>query len=167
MSIAIRSPRAADIHEINALLGQLGYPIDVDTLRGRLAGILDSGDHLFLVADFDSHCVGWIHAAVCDYIDSGPFVVIGGLVVDKAHRGRGVGKLLMQRAEGWARDRGLSVVRVWSSEPRKEAHDFYARLGYTHIKTHFAFAKSLAADGQASLAGMVPKIVEDHADKRR
>jgi hypothetical protein len=64
----------------------------------------------------------------------------------------------MEYAENWAREQQCSVVRLWSSAGRTDAHRFYERLGYTVIKTHYSFAKSLAPDGARELSQFVPRI---------
>jgi GNAT superfamily N-acetyltransferase len=68
---------------------------------------------------------------------------IGGLVVGESHRGQGVGQLLMQQAEEWARARGCRAVYLRTNVIRTDAHRFYERLGYTRIKTQHAFRKNL------------------------
>ena len=93
-----------------------------------------------------------------EFVESAAFVVIGGLVVDRAHRKRGIGSLLMERAEEWARTQGCSLVRLWSSSIRVEAHRFYEHLGYRNIKTQYSFVKPVAAAGQDVLRSLVPKV---------
>ena len=78
--------------------------------------------------------------------------------MDREHRSTGIGRLLVQHAERWAREQGCSVVRLSSSAGRTASHRFYEHLGYANIKTQYAFAKSLDAEGQASLAKFVPRI---------
>ena len=58
-------------------------------------------------------------------------------------RGQGVGRVLVERAEGWAKARGLKSVYVRSNIVRKDAHAFYQKLGYKIIKTQSAFRKAL------------------------
>jgi hypothetical protein len=55
-----------------------------------------------------------------------------------------------------SRKRGCSVVRLWSSSARTDAHRFYRALGYTNIKTQYSFMKSLDADVQDHLSQFVP-----------
>jgi GNAT superfamily N-acetyltransferase len=55
----------------------------------------------------------------------GVYAEIGGLVVERRRRKKGIGKLLMTGAEEWAREQGCSVVRLRSSAVRTEAHRFY------------------------------------------
>jgi len=101
--------------------------------------------------------VGWIHVLVAEYVESDAAAVIGGLVVDRSHRRSGVGRVLVDAAEAWARQQGCAVVRLWSSSTRTEAHRFYEGLGYTNIKTQYSFAKSLAGTSQ-DLRRLVPRV---------
>jgi GNAT superfamily N-acetyltransferase len=78
-------------------------------------------------------------------------------VVERAHRRKGIGRLLMYEAEEWARLQGCSVVRLWSSSARTASHLFYEQLGYTNIKTQYSFIKSLKAGGQ-DLRTFVPRV---------
>ena len=52
------------------------------------------------------------------------------LVVDEAHRRRGVGRRLMEEAASWSRRQGAVqlVLSVWSEN--EEAEGFYRQLGY-------------------------------------
>ena len=160
MAVIIRTARLADAAEIARLTAQLGYEADPAAISGRLSRLLPRADQQFLVAVTDAQVVGWVHALIGDYIESDPFVVIGGLVVDRNVRRLGVGRLLMRHAEDWARSRGHSVIRLSSSATRTAAHRFYEALGYTRIKVHFAVGKSLDGQGDAGLRRFVPRVDE-------
>ena len=70
---------------------------------------------------------------------------------------KGVGRLLLEQAEQWAREEGIGIVRVWSSDQRHRAHRFYEREGYAVVKTQLAFVKTV--DGEAhDLAGYTPRV---------
>ena len=56
------------------------------------------------------------------------WLYIDELWVDEAQRGSGLGKRLMQQAEGYAREKGLSGLWLWTQS--WQAADFYQRLGY-------------------------------------
>ena len=49
------------------------------------------------------------------------------LAVDPAERSRGIGKLLLDAAKAWARERGATHLELDSSEARTDAHRFYER----------------------------------------
>ena len=49
-----------------------------------------------------------------------------------------------------------SIVRLWSSATRTDAHAFYEHVGYTNIKTQYSFIKPLDAAGEARRRGFIP-----------
>jgi GNAT superfamily N-acetyltransferase len=158
MPASIRIARVSDAADLAVLTAQLGYEVEPSALGDRLSRILTRSDQQFVVAEDESRIVGWLHALVVEYVESQPFVAIGGLVVDKSARRQGIGRLLVEYAEKWAREQRCSVVRLWSSAGRTEAHRFYEDLGYAVIKTQYSFAKSLAPDNAQHLSQFVPRI---------
>jgi len=64
----------------------------------------------------------------------------------------------MERAEAWAVEQGCSIVRLWSSDARTDAHRFYERLGYSHIKTQYSFVKALDSDGRRQFDNFIPRL---------
>jgi GNAT superfamily N-acetyltransferase len=158
MAISVRVARESDAPEISALTFQLGYEVSTGNVAARLSRILVRGDQQFLVAELDGHAVGWVHTSIFEYIESDAFVVIGGLVVDKNFRGQGIGSLLMAQAEEWARSRGCSIVRLWSTSTRTASHRFYQDLGYTNIKTQYSFAKSLGDGRPETFRAFIPQV---------
>jgi GNAT superfamily N-acetyltransferase len=154
----VRIARVSDAGDIARLTRQLGYDLEAPAAAERLSRLLARADHEFFVADVDGHVAGWLHATILEYVESGPFVVIGGLVVDEQHRRKGVGRLLMAQAEAWARQQGCAIVRLWSSAARAAAHRFYEELGYTNIKTQYSFIKSLDGTGDPQLQMFIPAL---------
>lgn len=158
MTANVRLARTSDAPDIARLTSQLGYDVPDAEVAARLARILPGAGQRFFVAEHDGRPVGWLHAAITEYVETGRFVVVAGLVVDRGARRTGIGALLMQHAEAWARELGCPVVRLSSSAGRTAAHRFYERLGYTIIKTQFSFAKSLDAAAASNLMTFVPRI---------
>ena len=158
MAISIRVARISDTEDISTLTSQLGYEVDVSTVAARLSRILLRSDQQFTVAELDGCLAGWVHAVISEYIESDRFVVIGGLVVDKNHRMKGTGRMLMDHAERWAREQGCLIVRLRSSSTRTAAHKFYEALGYTNIKTQYSFIKSLVDAPSQELRKFIPKV---------
>jgi GNAT superfamily N-acetyltransferase len=157
-SVTIRGARTSDSPEIAQLTTQLGYDLSEADAADRLSRILRRDDQQFFVADLDGRAVGWVHVLCAEYVDAEAFVVIGGLVVDRNHRRLGIGRALMDRAEGWARERGCSVVRLTSSATRSAAHRFYEDLGYTNIKRQYSFIKPLDQAAAARVRTFVPRV---------
>jgi GNAT superfamily N-acetyltransferase len=156
--ITLRAARLADAERIAALTTQLGYQIDAATVRVRLGRILQRPDQVFVVAAIADEAVGWLHLVLREYLEVEPYVMVAGLVVDEAHRRRGIGRLLMDRADRWGREQNCSFIRWWSSSTRVEAHRFYESLGYAKVKTQFSFAKSIDPARQDDLRAFVPRL---------
>jgi GNAT superfamily N-acetyltransferase len=68
-------------------------------------------------------------------------VNILGFVVKGKCRNQGVGKLLGQSLEQWAKENGHTGIRLDSGFSRSAAHRFYESQGYTHVKDHKCFRK--------------------------
>ena len=158
MPVTIRPARQGDAADLARLTAQLGYDVESDGLAQRLSRVLASPDQGVIVADLDGEVVGWVHTMIWEYLEAEAFVVIGGLVVDESRRKAGIGRALMQAAEEWARSRGHSVVRLWSSLARTGAHRFYERIGYTNIKTQYSFVKALDGDTSKGFARFIPHV---------
>jgi len=134
----------ADIPQLPELCNQLGYPSSEEEVRARFGGIDAAADHgLFVAAMADGRLAGFLHVFLFRTMESEPRAEIGGLVVDGEQRSLGIGKLLMERAETWAREHGCKIVSLRSNVIRERAHAFYERLGYKHVKTQKSFRKPL------------------------
>jgi GNAT superfamily N-acetyltransferase len=142
----IRQMQAADAGVVAALTSQLGYASTESDVRRRHNLIKDRMDARLIVGQRDEgRIVGWIHVQVVCLLESDPRAAIWGLVVSESARGTGVGRALVEAAEGWALSLGLDVMAVNSNVVREGARAFYEHLGYSIVKTQNAFRKKLAA----------------------
>ncbi len=145
--VAVRNAAISDAHRVAELCGVLGYPVTGDLMAERLARVLDDSEDTVLVAVLPSgKVIGWLHASERQLLEMGRYAEILGLVVDAAHRGLGVGRELIARAEAWTAARGLSDLHVRSNVVRLESHPFYQRLGYLKVKTQHAYRKALSTN---------------------
>jgi ribosomal protein S18 acetylase RimI-like enzyme len=143
-TLRIRAARPSDAPSLAALSGELGYPAEVDIMRGRLEAIGHRPTDIVLVAELSpAGLVGWIHAAEQAVLEYGQRAEILGLVVSQDVRQHGIGRGLVAAVERWASDRGLVQISVRSAVTREASHLFYQRLGYRRIKTQHAYRKSL------------------------
>jgi ribosomal protein S18 acetylase RimI-like enzyme len=117
MGLTIRDAQAADAEPIAGLLAQLGYPVEASAVRPRLDRLAIVGDRVEL---------------------DRPASKISALVVDEAHRGRGVGRALVEEMEVEARARGCEVLFLTTAARRKAAHAFYERVGLEETGKRFA-----------------------------
>lgn len=136
--------RADDTARVAELTGQLGYPSTPDDIGGRFAYLRRRPEDEVLVAvGEDDQPIGWIHVSRFASLEASDVALIGGLVVDDAHRAGGIGEALLDAAEGWARGHGASTMVVRSRITRERAHRFYERHGYRTVKTSHVFEKPL------------------------
>jgi GNAT superfamily N-acetyltransferase len=144
LPITVRQATIDDAERLSELSTQLGYPASRKDVERRLKLIARSPENVVYVAALaDRRVVGWLHAYVRRLVESDPTADIGGLVVDEGCRRSGAGRLLMQHAEQWARERGCKAVTLRSNVLREAAHGFYQSLGYTIVKTQHAYRKVL------------------------
>ena len=136
-----RPARAADASEIARLAGELGYPVDVQTMAARLHALTHDPRHCVWVIDGDGRLAGWVAAERRLSLEAGERVEVTGLVVDSAIRRSGVGRTLVTAAETWASGQGINVVVVRSNVQRQASHPFYERLGYERRKSQHVYVK--------------------------
>jgi GNAT superfamily N-acetyltransferase len=143
-AIEIRSAEDRDITTLARLAGELGYPSTPEQVRERFADIKAATHQATFVAVTDGVAViGWIQLSEARSLESEPRAEITGLVVDSNFRGGGAGRLLVERGEEWAHQRGLTVIGVRSNIIRERTHAFYERLGYAVTKTQKVFRKRI------------------------
>ena len=144
MKAQIRPATEADVGPMAELTTQLGYPVDPQTLRERLADVRTRTEDGVLVAvDEHDRPIAWVHVALLATLEASHLAAINGLVVEEAHRSGGIGASLVDAAERWARDRGATAILVRSRSTRVRAHRFYERLGYIEVKRSHVFEKPL------------------------
>ena len=138
MKLAIRDARPEDAEALARLLGQLGYPAEVDDVARRAERMAKSDDDRLVVAELDSQVVGLagIHVSLSVEYDD-PAAKLSAIVVDERHRRRGIGEALVEAAVAEARARGCCLIFLTTAERRADAHAFYARLGFEETGRRF------------------------------
>lgn len=136
--------RPDDAERVALLCEQLGYASSKEQVLRYHAGLAVDEDQTILVAEAPAgQVVGWVHVHGHHWLGGLSHARIAGLVVDQSHRGRGIGKALVQAAEAWALERGYQEVVLNSNVVRERAHQFYRDLGYAVVKTQYQFRKGL------------------------
>jgi GNAT superfamily N-acetyltransferase len=129
---------------VAALSGELGYPVDAAVIALRIKKMQGSETRNAMVAcSSDGIIAGWIEMEVVEHLTSDCTVLISGLIVTAEMRSHGIGKMLLQEAETWAKARGVTRMLVRSRVAREDAHRFYEREGYVRVKTSAVFEKPL------------------------
>lgn len=127
----LRAAEGRDAPILAELLGQLGYPAEVEAVKRRLEHHLSRSDGAVLVAEEDGRVVGVgaLHLVPVLHEDA-PRGMLTALVVAESARGRGVGKELVRGLEEIAMLDGVQSVVVTTANHREATHHFYERLGY-------------------------------------
>lgn len=108
-------------------------PSILDKLEEELQNVLSRPEYRLVVArDEKGKTVGTAMGVICQDLvgECKPFMVIENVVVDKAARGGGIGRSIMQDLESHASKQGCGYIIFVSGAERVEAHRFYASMGY-------------------------------------
>ena len=131
--VQIRACQPADSDGIVALLGQLwpGRPFDMEALRRVYDRALASDRQFYFCAVCDQQVVGFGTLDIKSNLwNEGVVGFVDELVVDAAHRGRGIGSRMLDRLSIEARERGCRRLELDSAFHRQEAHAFYEQRGF-------------------------------------
>jgi len=139
-----RPAQKNDIPALAELAAQLGYPSTLEQIQKRFDALEGKPEEtIVFVAEIGGRVVGWVHVHIYSLLVDDPEAEIGGLVVDQSKRGQGIGAALMSAAETWAREKHCPSVYLRSNVIRTPAHEFYKNIGYTLVKSQYAFRKPL------------------------
>jgi len=137
----------ADLEPLAALYKQFwGEESSLDKMRATFARLRTDRDYVFLAAKVDGRLVGSVMGIACEelYGQCRPFMVVEDVIVDRAHRRKGIGTALMRELERRAADRGCSYIIFVTESDRVDAVRFYGSLGYSP-DAHKGFKKRLVS----------------------
>ena len=81
------------------------------------------------VAKEDGEIVGSALGVCCQCLVN-PFLVVEDVIVRGDQRGKGVGRMLMDALDEFAKEKGCTYAFLVSSDYRTGAHKFYESVGY-------------------------------------
>ncbi len=103
---------------------------DPQVAAERLRRAATAGDSAVLVARADGVVVGICTAYLdLESVRFGRRAWVEDLAVHPGRRSLGIGKLLLDAAKDWARERGATHLELDSAHARTDAHRFYEREG--------------------------------------
>jgi len=146
-AIIVRPATRADMRAVGrlgALLVRLHHDFDPQRFMaaspqteqgyGSFLGTqLADPDVIVLVAERDGAVVGYTYAGVegVDYMSlRGPAGVLYDIVVDPAHRGHGIGRLLLEATVALLREKGSPRVVLSTAQQNEAAQHLFARAGF-------------------------------------
>lgn len=143
--MTIRKPTIADKQTVLSLLDEFradcieqltGQPGESDTARNGgskiYEALLSRTDYgIFLLANDSSEIVGIITGYLCPMLRSGEMrAEVEEFFVQKAHRGNGNAKMLMNAFFDWCKENKVQKVNLESDNQLKPAHKFYEKYGF-------------------------------------
>ncbi|EPY09287.1 hypothetical protein AZ66_11585 [Paenibacillus sp. E194] len=135
--ITIRSIKENELLALSELYQELmGQQTNQSKLEQVYRTIQHNEQYIILGAFDEEQLVGSLMGIICHDLvgDCKPFMVIENVIVSPLVRRQGVGNKLMQEIENMARQRDCYYIIFVSGEQRKEAHQFYERLGFKDEK---------------------------------
>lgn len=140
----IRPWQESDVPTLRTLALELGYPCSEEEMRTRLQQMQGS---VMVASTPAQQVMGWVHVYALHLPHLPPYAEVSALVVGQTYKRLGLGGILLNAAEDWARANGLSLLRLYSSMARAhEAHPFYLRQGYQAQKQKMLFVKNLVPE---------------------
>jgi GNAT superfamily N-acetyltransferase len=151
-----------DLEPLAALYKQFwGETSSLDAMHTTFARLQANPNYLLLGAKRSRQLVGSAMGIICEelYGECKPFMVVEDVIVDKAHRRKSIGSVLMRELEQHAADAGCSYIIFVTESERADAHRFYDSLGY-ESDAYRGFKKRLNA-------GQHPTAAPGRATARR
>lgn len=121
---------------------ELRYNCEKSLVSKQLENLNEDREMVF-VAELNARVVGFIHVEKYNvlYLDS--MVNILGLAVLSNYQKQGFGRKLIDAAIHWGKEKGIYTLRLNSGINRKEAHQFYRRIGFGEEKEQYRFIKNI------------------------
>lgn len=144
MNITIREIESRDYKAVAAIWRDvLDIPSATDDITARTYERMksDSRYHTY-VAEAEGRVIGLVTAVEVIAIGyPNGYIKMNGLGVLPEFQRQGIGRMLMERVESLAKERGANAIGLASGIRRTGAHEFYERLGYS--KTSYWFRKRI------------------------
>ena len=118
------------------LIRQLSPGVSEERYAHLLDDMLAHGYRMVAVFD-EGICVGLSGIWVATKIYSGRYLELDNVVVADTHRSKGIGKLLCDYIENFARTEGCEMLMLDAYLENEKAHAFYEREGFTRRGYHF------------------------------
>lgn len=132
---AIKDPTSEDLGAINVLLSQLRQEIASAGTLQQLRDIAADKKAAIIVARESATVVGI--ASVYFIQKMGKRIgFIEDVVVDEAHRGRGIGKQLMECVIQIGKEHGATYLTLTTRPSRSAANSLYQKLGFRLRETN-------------------------------
>jgi GNAT superfamily N-acetyltransferase len=123
------------LHRAYAHLGNMGLNYTAVDQSPEMTAQRIQGGNCF-VAEKDSRLVGTILVtptyaqSICEFYTHHGVASVHQFAVDPQHQGVGIGRMLLQKAELWAKQAGFSELGIDTAEQATHLLELYNHLGY-------------------------------------
>ncbi|MEC5397521.1 GNAT family N-acetyltransferase [Uliginosibacterium sp. H1] len=131
--------------ELPILAGFLGEiddqpPMPLERARAVLARIAQHPDYTVYLAEHEGGIVGTISMIVFPVFSRGGSseAIVEAVVIGAAHRGKGLGRLMIEETMRMARDKGCYKLALSSNLRRLDAHRFYDGMSFVRHGVSFS-----------------------------
>lgn len=108
-----------------------------ETYAAGIRKAIRSARCLILVAEWDGEPAGHLRGEIheLNFRRDPRLGEVVTVFVEQRHRGKGIGKAMLQRFFEWCRDHGVKRARIIASTPNREALRLYGNVGFTAFET--------------------------------
>lgn len=145
MTYTIRQADIKDCDTLSHLFVEFtGKESNINAMKKQIEKIKDNKGYYVAVACEGEQVVGTAMGIVCyDFVgECKNFLTIENVIVSQQKRGEGIGQLLMNALEDFAKENNCAYMLLVSDIKREDAHRFYRSLGY---KQEAGFRKRLSS----------------------
>ncbi len=162
VDVTVRRGTLADLDAVTARFHALWPEVASEQHRGEAAAVLSGRPAsamplVVFVAETGGQIVGFVEASLRSTVDGcDPGHASGyveGWFVDAAHRGRGVGRALIDAAEAWARVLGCTEMGSDALATNAISEKAHVALGYEIVDRCVNFRKTIAPSRRAAGGG--------------
>lgn len=110
-------------------------------VKERIQYMIENSKDIIFVCEHFNEVIGYIHGSPYELLFSDSLINVLCFVVKEKYRNNGVGSMLIDKLECWAKDNGFSGIKLLTHPNRIHAHRFYERHGYIHTKDQKNYMK--------------------------
>ena len=126
------------LHRAYARLGRMGLNYTAVDQTAEVTAKRIQGGQCFVVTS-EGALVGTIvvqptyEKNECEYFTRPQVAAAHQFAIDPEHQGKGIGRMLLEHAEKWAKQSGFIELAIDTAEPATHLVELYSRLGYRHV----------------------------------
>lgn len=142
--VNVREIRSADYNDIYLLNQEFNpklYSFSAERVKERIEFITKNTKDIIFVSEQGHEVIGYIHGSPYELLFSDSLINVLGFVVKEKYRNNGIGSILIESLECWAKSNGFSGIKLLTHPRRVNAHRFYERHGYVHTKDQKNYMK--------------------------